>query len=62
MNEWNILEALVIKRKSFTQENEIRAVTSLPDDHLGEKVVSEEDKERESQPFKTAYSKSQSAH
>lgn len=46
MNEWNILEAFVIKRKSFAQENEIRAVTSLPDDHLGEKVLSEVDKER----------------
>src|SRR6266508_1159663 len=47
MNEWNTLEALVIKRKSFAHENEIRAVTSLPDDHLGEKVFSEVEKERE---------------
>ena len=47
MNEWNTLEAFVIKRKYFAQENEIRAVTSLPDDHLGEKVLSEVDKERE---------------
>jgi hypothetical protein len=34
MNEWNILEAFVIKRKSFAQGNEIRAITSLPDEHL----------------------------
>ena len=47
MNEWDTLEAFVIKRKYFAQENEIRAVTSLPDDHLGEKVLSEVDKERE---------------
>jgi hypothetical protein len=47
MNEWNTLEAFVIKRKYFAHEDEIRAVTSLPDDHLGEKVLSEVDKERE---------------
>ena len=41
------LEAFMIKRKSFAHENEIRAATSLPDDHLGEKVFSEVDKERE---------------
>jgi hypothetical protein len=47
MNEWNTLEAFMVKRKSFAHENEIRAVTELPDDHLGEKVFSEVDKERE---------------
>jgi hypothetical protein len=47
MDEWNTLEAFMIKRKSFAHENEIRAVTELPDDHLGEKVFSEVDKERE---------------
>lgn len=47
MNEWNIYEAFVSKRRSFECESELRAVTSLPDDHIGEKVLSDSDKERE---------------
>ncbi len=35
MNEWNnLFQAFVTKRKSFEYENEIRAVTCLPDDRL----------------------------
>jgi hypothetical protein len=33
------LEEFVIKRKSFEYENEIRAITCLPDHHLGSKRV-----------------------
>ena len=34
VNEWNdVFQAFLIKRKSFEYENEIRAVTCLPDDH-----------------------------
>jgi hypothetical protein len=47
MNEWNILEAFVIKRPSFSHENEIRAITCLPDDKVGKKVFSNSDIERE---------------
>jgi len=48
MNEGFSLEAFVSKRKSFEFESELRAVTSLPDDHLyGGRVLSSADKERE---------------
>ena len=35
MDEWNnLFKGFLIKRKSFEYENEIRALTCLPDDHL----------------------------
>ncbi|MDQ3872130.1 MAG: hypothetical protein M3258_00780 [Thermoproteota archaeon] len=38
MDEWNnLFKGFLIKRKSFEYENEIRALTCLPDDHLGSK-------------------------
>src|SRR5437870_10540134 len=51
MDEWNILEAFVIKRPSFFYEAEIRAITCLPDDHIGKKVFSKLDMEREKIPI-----------
>jgi hypothetical protein len=39
-NEWdNLLQAFVTKRKSFEYENEIRAVTCLPDDNLSKERI-----------------------
>jgi hypothetical protein len=38
MEEWNnLFKGFLIKRKSFEYENEIRALTCLPDHHLGNK-------------------------
>jgi len=40
MNEWNnLFQAFVTKRKSFEYENEIRAVTCLPDDRLRDEWI-----------------------
>jgi len=40
MNEWNnLFQAFVTKRKSFEYENEIRAVTCLPDDRLSSEWI-----------------------
>ncbi len=40
MNEWNnLFQAFVTKRKSFEYENEIRAVTCLPDYHLSSEHI-----------------------
>jgi hypothetical protein len=40
MNEWNdLFQAFVTKRKSFEYENEIRAVTCLPDDNVNRKLL-----------------------
>jgi hypothetical protein len=40
MNEWNnLFQAFVTKRKSFEYENEIRAVTCLPDDRLSSEHI-----------------------
>jgi hypothetical protein len=40
MDKWNdILEAFIIKRKSFEYENEIRAITCLPDHQLDSKRI-----------------------
>jgi hypothetical protein len=40
MNEWNnLFEAFVTKRKSFEYENEIRAVTCIPDDNLSHELL-----------------------
>jgi hypothetical protein len=47
MDEWNIFEAFVIKRPSFSYEAEIRAVTCLPDNNIGSKVLSKLDMEGE---------------
>ena len=47
MNESNAYYAFVTKRKSFVAESELRAVTSLPDDHIGKKVLSDSDRVRE---------------
>ncbi len=39
-NEWdNIIQAFVTKRKSFEYENEIRAVTCLPDNNLSKESI-----------------------
>jgi hypothetical protein len=39
-NEWdNLIQAFVTKRKSFEYENEIRAVTCLPDDNLSKESI-----------------------
>ncbi|HJU33856.1 MAG TPA: hypothetical protein VJ695_01915 [Nitrososphaera sp.] len=48
INEWSSLfQAFVTKRKSFEYENEIRAITCLPDNHLGrEWIVNIANKER----------------
>lgn len=48
MNEWNdLLQAFVTKRKSFEYENEIRAITCLPDDHLtSEWIVQTKNREK----------------
>ena len=48
MNQWsNLLQAFVTKRKSFEYENEIRAITCLPDNHLcGELIIKEANKEK----------------
>jgi hypothetical protein len=38
--EWNnLFQAFVTKRKSFEYENEIRAVTCLPDEHLSSEYI-----------------------
>lgn len=49
MNEWNVYEAFVVKRKPFEHERELRAVTSLPweGEGFGEPILSEADKIRE---------------
>ena len=49
MNEWNVYEAFVIKRKPFEHEREVRAITSLPweGEGFGEPILSEADKIRE---------------
>jgi hypothetical protein len=40
MNEWNdLFQAFVTKRKSFEYENEIRAVTCLPDDNVNRELL-----------------------
>jgi hypothetical protein len=40
MNEWNnLFQAFVTKRKSFEYENEIRAVTCLPDDNVNHELL-----------------------
>jgi hypothetical protein len=48
MNKWNnLFQAFVTKRKSFEYENEIRALTCLPDDRLSsEWVVKTANRER----------------
>jgi hypothetical protein len=48
MNEWsNLLQAFVTKRKSFEYENEIRAVTCLPDNRLSDEwIIKEANKEK----------------
>jgi hypothetical protein len=51
MDEWNIYEAFVIKRPSFFYEAEIRAITCLPDDHVGKKVFSKLDMEKKKKPI-----------
>jgi hypothetical protein len=51
MDEWNILEAFVIKRPYFSYEDEIRAITCLSDDHIGKRVFSKLDMEREKKPI-----------
>ncbi|HEY6886015.1 MAG TPA: hypothetical protein VI278_18440 [Nitrososphaeraceae archaeon] len=56
MNEWNILEAFVIKRPSFFYEAEIRAITCLPDNHIGKKVFSKLDMEGEKKPISRQHS------
>ncbi|HSB56446.1 MAG TPA: DUF2971 domain-containing protein [Nitrosopumilaceae archaeon] len=47
MNESNAYYAFVTKRISFESESELRAVTSLPADSIGKKILSNSDKERE---------------
>ena len=40
MNEWNdLFQGFVTKRKSFEYENEIRAVTCLPDDNVNRELL-----------------------
>jgi hypothetical protein len=40
MNEWNnLFQAFLTKRKSFEYENEIRAVTCLPDDNVNRELL-----------------------
>ena len=47
MNEWNNpFQAFVTKRKSFEYENEIRAVTCLPDDRLKQRMDSKNNEQR----------------
>jgi len=47
MNEWNVSEAFIIKRKSFEHEHELRAITCLPEIGFGDPILSESDKLRE---------------
>ena len=44
MNEWNVYEAFIIKRKSFEHEHELRAITSLPETGFGDPILTESDK------------------
>ncbi len=55
INEWNnIFQAFVTKRKSFEYENEIRAVTCLPDNHLNsERIIKIANKEKKVSSFKS---------
>jgi Protein of unknown function (DUF2971) len=53
VNEWNdVFQAFLIKRKSFEYENEIRAVTCLPDHHhhSGKDVLDAVDEEKVRSP------------
>jgi len=47
MDEWNVYEAFIIKRKSFEHEHELRAVTCLPEVGFGKPILGESDKLRE---------------
>ena len=44
MNEWNVYEAFIIKRKSFEHEHELRAITSLAETGFGDPILTESDK------------------
>ena len=46
MDEWNIFEAFAIKRPSFSYEAETRTVTCLPDNNIGNSVLSKLNIER----------------
>src|SRR2546428_2397654 len=47
MDESNSFSPFLVKGNSYSYERELRAVTCLPDDHLGTPVLSDEDKKRE---------------
>jgi len=53
MNEWNnLFQAFVTKRKSFEYENEIRAVTCLPDNHLSSEWIAKAANKEKPSSFK----------
>lgn len=53
MDEWNLYEAFAIKRKSFEHEQEIRAVTSLPD-RIGPSVYNPQKPKKEPRKIDTS--------
>ncbi len=55
MDEWNYLEAFVIKRPSFFYEAEIRAITCLPDNHIGKNILGSSSSNTITNPFAITY-------